>query len=198
MKNIAIILFILLFCSNRAEAILGENDEIYFTPAINAGNFYGVNFDLTYVYDEAYSFQIGYSWHLRGAASTPDDYFSPIGTILFLGLTGPYDKLSNTYFNVGKIIELNEIKTIRANILIGVGITSIRKPTNWEPNGQSSFDNNYTWDIAEYDVFSLVFKPRLEFVIIENFGASLTPTLYYNNKQTYMGISAGIMLGILD
>lgn len=55
-----------------------------------------------------------------------------VGAMTF-GLTSSLDRLGNYQVLAGKSYRLNEKGMIRVNLSLGVGYTTIREPTNWQP-----------------------------------------------------------------
>ena len=99
---------------------------------------------------------------------------------------------------MGKIYNLNQKGTIRANVALGVGYTVIDEPENWQyiPNNATiNLDENYTYDYYKYNTISLIISPKIEFPISKYFGFSVSPMAQINKDRSYCGVGLGIMLG---
>lgn len=167
MKQIITIL-IFLMSTNIAQAQFAENNAIYFSSDLNLGNYIGVDFHLNYVLKEKYSFRAGFTGNIGiKPKSRPDDYNSGFAGVLFFGLINPYDLIETYEVGFGKIYNLNKSGTIRVNLSIGVGLTTIREPENWQIVGaDASWSSpNYTWNYKKYNTVSLIINPKIEFPV---------------------------------
>jgi hypothetical protein len=164
---------------------------------LNFGNYIGIDFNLNYVYQELYALKIGYSGNVSPASSIPDDYSPGFIGFLVLGLGGPFDYLSNYQITVGKIYKMNEKGTIRANISVGLGYTTINEPTNYQGTGDGIIGSNYTWDRYKYNTVSLIINPKIEFPSTIVFGPTITGMIQINKDRVFYGIGIGFMLGLL-
>ncbi|WP_372919732.1 hypothetical protein [Salegentibacter sp.] len=196
MKRIITIL-ITLISINLANAQFNENNALYSTAELNLGNYLGFDISLNYLYQDKYSFKIGYTGNIRKPRSQPEDFTSGLKGLLFYGLANPYDQLENYHIGVGKIYNLNQSGTIRANISIGLGYTLIREPENWERLYNGFLAENYTWNYRKHNTVSLVINPKIEFPFTRFFGLTISPMLQINKDRTYLGIGIGNMLGSL-
>lgn len=197
-NNILIILF--FFSINSLKAQFAESNSIYATTELNYGNIRGgVDLNLNYVYQNKYTFKIGYSGHAQIAESTPDDYSVGLANLLFGGfgfIDRPYDQIHNYKLAAGGIYKLNEKGTIRLNLSAGLGYTVVRKPENWlmDPN---ILVENYTWNYDDRNALSLILNPKLELIVTNWYGLTLSPLLILNSRSSYVGIGLGQMIGLL-
>jgi len=74
------------FASFSVNAQFSEKNAIYATSEIAFGNYLEINLNLNYLLHEKYSFQIGYSNHIREAKSQPKDFNSGLVGVFTLGL----------------------------------------------------------------------------------------------------------------
>lgn len=197
MKKSILLLFLLIFSSNSVKAQFSENNAIYYSDGLNIGNYFGVDVNLNYVYREKYSVKIGYIYNWREPKSQPGDYSSGLAKALLFGAAGPHDQMKNYQIAVGKICRLNENRTIRVNLSVGLGYTEIKEPENWHKIASSFLSENYTWNYKKQNTFSLIINPRIEFPFTTIYGLSLSPMLQINRHSTYFGIGVGQMIGLL-
>ncbi len=106
MKRI-ITIFLFSVCINFSHALFAENHAIYCAIEGNKGNYYGIDFNLNYVFKDKFSCKVGYSGNRRKPKSQPEAYKYGHIEILSLGLTNPYDKFKNYNIRLGKIYTLN-------------------------------------------------------------------------------------------
>lgn len=193
------IVFILLFAISiqTTHAQFGENHAIYGTGSLDFGNYFGVDLNLNYVYQENYSFKIGYSGHIRTPKSKPDDYSLGLVNGLTFGINSPYDNLETFHIMAGKIYKFNKKGTIRLNLSVGLALVNIKEPTNWQMNSSNFFDQNYTWNYHEYSTIGLIINPKIEFPFARHYGLTISPVLQLNKDRVYVGIGVGQMIGLL-
>ncbi|GGD27605.1 hypothetical protein [Flavobacterium orientale] len=197
MKQLLLLLSFLISISS-VTAQFDVNNAIYTTGELNLGNYIGFDMNLNYVYQEKYSFKVGYTGNLRKPKSQPDDYSSGLSSIFLFGLDNPYDQMENYQIGVGRIYKLNKKGTIRLNASFGIGYTVIREPENWERVNDSGFlGENYSWNYSKYNTVSLILNPKIEFPFSRFYGLTLSPMLQINKDRTYFGIGIGQMLGLL-
>ncbi|PKL86575.1 MAG: hypothetical protein CVV22_00340 [Ignavibacteriae bacterium HGW-Ignavibacteriae-1] len=186
-----ILLFIVFISINTANARFSDNHAFYLTGEFNIGNYVGIDFNLNYVYQELYALKIGYSGNVRTPKYRPVDYHP--GLLSF----GPLDYLSNYQITVGKLYKFNDKGTIRANISVGLGYTTITEPTNWQGAYSGWFSSNYTSDYYEYNTVSLIINPKIEFPTFTTFGPTITGMIQINKDRVFYGLGIGFMLGVL-
>ena len=189
--------FLLIFSVYQVNAQFSENHAIYHSSEITVGNYLGIDINANYVLKEKYSFKIGYSGFIRKPKGAPENYSSGLFGALTFGLANPYDQIGNIQISAGKIYPLNKKGTIRANLSLGLGFTSIREPTNWQPLYGGFLDENYSYEYHKYHTVSLIINPKIEFPITRIYGLTLSPMILINKDRTYMGIGVGHMIGLL-
>lgn len=199
---ISIIAFFLTTAIAPANAQFTENHAIYLSGEVGGGNYFNTDLNLNYVFKESYSLQVGLTGNFRKAVSQPDDYFGGlIKTVFSFGLSSPKDMLEIYHISAGKIINLNRSKTIWANLLVGVGYTTIEEPTNWQKVGGSIIEDmvkdNYTWDWEKRHGVSFIVNPKIEFPLTQLWGLTVSPMVQINKDRTYFGIGVGSTLGLL-
>ncbi|MBP1840719.1 hypothetical protein [Formosa algae] len=182
---------------NRAHAQFANQHSIYTSGEINFGNYIGMNLNLNYVYNQTYSFKLGYTGHIRTPKSQPKDYSSGLGGLFSFGFENPYDQLETIQMGVGKIYNLNNSGTIRLNLSVGAGYTIIRQPENWQYTDSAFLSENYTWNYRKHSTASFILNPKIEFPISRFYGFTVSPLLILNKDSSYIGIGLGQMIGIL-
>lgn len=194
--------FFLATAIQSANAQFAENHAIYLSGEMGGGNYFNTDLNLNYVFKESFSLQVGLTGNFRKAVSQPDDYFGGlIKTVFSFGLSSPKDILETYHISAGKMINLNRSKTIRANLLFGVGYTTIEEPTNWQKVGGSIIEDmvkdNYTWDWEKRHGVSFIINPKIEFPLTHFWGLTVSPMVQINKDRTYFGIGVGSTLGLL-
>lgn len=201
MKQLLLLLFFFAVAIT-ASAQFAENNAIYLSGELGGGNYFNGDLSLNYVYKEDYSLKIGLSGNLRKPVSQPDDYFSGlVKTVFMFGLANPKDQLETYSISLGKIVNLNKSKNIRANLMFGVGYTTITEPENWKKVEGNILDglvvDNYTWDYGESHGISFIINPKIEFPFTRFWGLTVSPIVQFSKDRTYFGIGIGSMIGLL-
>jgi len=182
---------------NQVNAQFADKNAIYATGEFNIGNYLESDLNLNYVFAESYSFKVGYSGHIRKPKSQPENYNSGLIGNLLLNLADPYDQIENYQLLVGKIYSLNKKNTIRANVSLGLGYTTIREPGNWQPVNEGFLTENYTYEYSKSNTVSLIINPKIEFPFTRFYGLTISPMLQINTDRTYFGVGIGQMIGLL-
>lgn len=193
------IITLLLFFSSIhfVHAQFDENNFIYSTGELNLGNYIGIDLNLNYILKEKYSFKLGYTGNIRSPDSQPKDYSSGLSGVLFYGLANPYDQFQNYQIGFGKVYNMNESGTIRANLSFGLGYAIMREPGNWKKLDSGFIVENYSWDYKKHNTVSLILNPKIEFPFTRFYGLTLSPMVQINKDRTYFGIGIGQMTGLL-
>lgn len=84
-----LLLFLCITSMHAAQAQFSEHHAIYGTSELNLGNYFGLDVGLNYVYEESYSFKIGYSSNFRQPKTQPRDFSSGLVGAWFYGTTNP-------------------------------------------------------------------------------------------------------------
>ncbi len=199
MKRKILIITIIFFSFNFANAQYAGNNAIYATGELNFGNYFGTDLNLNYILKGKYSFKVGYTGNFRKAKSQPKDFSSGITGILIFGLNSPADLFENFGAAIGRIYKINQKGTIRANISLGAGYTIYTEPENWEKinNKIISIKKNYSYDNMKHKTLSLIVNPKIEFPVSRYFGFTISPMLQINKNRAYYGIGLGSMIGLL-
>ncbi len=189
---------LLFFLSiHTVSAQFSENHAIYTSGGINFGNYFGVNANIDYVYQEKYSFKVGYSLYFQQPDSKPDDFSLGLFDGFSFGLVGPFNHLESYHVMAGRIYKINSSGTIRLNMSVGLSFTKIKEPENWQQINGSLFNRNYIWDYNEYNTVSFIINPKIEFPFTRYFGLAISPVLQINKDRTYFGIGIEQMIGLL-
>ncbi len=200
MKRKIFLAFLILL---NAQVITSQNNEkelYYVSSEINLGNYYGIDVHLNYVFKNRYAIKLGFSGNIREPKSQPEDYSGGLEGLFSVGTENPYDHLLTYRIDVGRIYNLNPKGTIRANLSLGIGYTTIKEPDNWqfiEVDAPINLAENYTYSYRSYGTVSLIVNPKIEFPITKIFGLSLSPMLQWNKDRTYFGVGIGTLLGRL-
>lgn len=192
-----LLLFLCITGMHAAEAQFAEHHAIYGTSELNLGNYSGLDFGLNYVFEESYSFKIGYSANFRQPKTQPRDYSSGLVGVWLYGTSNPYDQIKNFQITVGKIVQLNESGTIRVNLSMGLGSTTIKEPENWEKIQSNYITENYNWEYGKYNTISLIINPKIEFPFSRFYGLTVSPMVQISKERTYFGLGLGQMIGLL-
>lgn len=197
MKKSQLLIFLLFFSINAVKAQFAENNAIYYSDGLNIGSYFGVDFNLNYIYKEKYSVKVGYIYNRRKPKNQPEDYSSGLANVLLLGTTNPHDRMENYQLALGKIYSLNQNRSIRLNLSFGLAYTVIREPENWQKAASGFLVENYTWNYQTQHTLSLIINPRIEFPFTRIYGFSISPMVQINKDRTCFGIGIGQMIGLL-
>lgn len=196
MKSKILIIFSISLITHIAKAQFAEKNWIYGTLGAFVGSHLGASFTADYVYNNKYSFELGWEQNLRSSRNKPDDYSSGLANLLLLNLAQPYEKSYVFQLQVGRVFNLNETKSIRLNVMCGLAFTKIEDAFNFNPVDDAFLTENYTFEYRKYNNISLVLSPRIEFAT-RYYGLSLSPKFIYNKDITYFGLSINHMIGVL-
>jgi hypothetical protein len=180
-----------------AQAQEEQKYSFYLSGELGYGNYYGIDLSYNYLYREKYSFKLGYIGNIRKAETLPYDYTSGLFKAMLLGFGTPVDQLKHLHLGAGRIYDLNKKGTIRVNLSVGLGYTTIKEPGNWERTGSHLLKENYSWNYDKYRSLSLIINPKIEFPLSRFYGLTLSPMLQLNKDRTYVGIGVGQMIGLL-
>lgn len=200
MKSYTLILIAILFNVWFITAQDNEENSYYVSTELNLGNYYGLDVNYNYVFQNKYSLQLGFTGNVRKPVTQPENYTSGLNGFFSAGIDTPHDHLLTYKINFGRMYNLNEKGTIRANLLLGVGYSIIKEPENWQyvPSGTIIIlSENYTYSYRKYSTMSLIINPKIEFPVTKHFGLSLSPMAQINKDRTYFGIGLGTMIGKL-
>ena len=200
MKNNTLILIVIL--SNLSLMFAQDKPEntYYVSGELNLGNYYGVDINYNYVFQNKYSLQLGFSGNVRKPITQPENYSSGLNGFFSGGIETPHDHFLNYKFDLGRIYNLNKNGTVRVNFLVGIGYTIIKEPENWKYAPSDSFINlveNYTYSYRKNSALSIIINPKLEFPVVRHFGLTLSPMAQITKERTYFGIGFGTMIGKL-
>ena len=193
----ALLILVFGISFNQVNAQFADKHAIYAAEEFDIGNYLGGDLNLNYVFAESYSIKVGYSGHIRKPKSQPEKYTSGLIGNLLLNLADPYDQIENYQLLVGKIYSLNKKNTIRANVSLGLGYTTIREPGNWQPVNEGFLTENYTYEYSKSNTVSLIINPKIEFPFTRFYGLTISPMLQINKDRTYFGVGIGQMIGLL-
>jgi len=196
LKRTAIILLILIF-SNSVNAQFGENHAIYGHSEFTLGNYIGGDLGLNYIYKERYSFKFGYSGNVRSSQLKPEDYDAGQRGLLSFGIIGPKDYMENYQFCFGKIVKFQENGKTRLNLALGIGLTTIKEPGNFEFIENAGRSENYNWNYNRYNTVSLIINPKIEFPFARYYGFSISPMLQINKDNVLFVVGFGQIIGLL-
>ena len=198
MKYFFPLLLIFILTVSNTTAQFGQNHAIYLSNELNVGNYLGTDMGINYVYKEKYSFKFSYTGSIRKSYKIPDDYFSGLVRLSLLFFNGPYDEINTYKIEAGKIYKFNKKGTIRLNLALGIGYSTIREPENWKKvNPSGLVDENYTYEYQSFNNISFTLSPKIEFPVSRIYGFTVSPMLQVSGKRTYYGFGFGSMLGLL-
>jgi hypothetical protein len=193
-----IFLFLFFFCCISSVQAQSESEHaLYFGNDLNLGNYLGIDLNVNYTYLEKYSLKLGYSGNIKKAETLPYDYSSGFFKAMLMGLGSPVDQLGNLQLAAGRIYKLNKKGTIRANLSLGLGYTTIKEPGNWQRTGSHLLKENYTWEYEKYHTMSLIINPKIEFPLTRFYGFSISPMVQISKDRVYLGIGIGHIYGLL-
>ncbi|WP_418603508.1 hypothetical protein [Hwangdonia sp.] len=200
MKRKILLIILIVLNAQLINAQENKKNTYYLSSELNLGNYFGVDYNLNYVFKNNYSLKLGFSGNVRKPKSEPEDFSGGLNGLFSVGIKNPYDHLLNYRIDFGKIYNFNPEGTIRLNFSFGIGYTIIKEPDNWqfvESDTVINLAENYTYSYKSYNTLSFTINPKIEFPITKFFGLSVSPMLQMNKDRTYFGIGLGTMLGKL-
>lgn len=187
---------LLLFYIVKINGQFKEKTLVYGTFEIQVGNYFGFNTNIDYVYNNIYSFKLGYTGLSKIDNNVPIDFER--GNYYW---GKPLDRLGNYYFLFGKVYQINNKNTkkiIRVDMAVGLGYLIIREPINFKYSESGLFSNsNYTWDYNKKEEISFVFNPKVEFLLTSSFGVNFSPLLQISKSKIYYGAGVGILFRVV-
>lgn len=171
-------------------AQFGENHAIYTVGEIQLGNFIGIDMNLNYVYKEKYAFKIGYLGNLSVSKANPEIYPPGYYGLPLLGILRPLDRIETYQIAFGRMYPLNKSGTIRANLALGVGYSTLREPDAYS-------DVSHSWNYNKYHSVSFIVNPKIEFPFSRYYGLTFSTMVHLSKDNTYFGIGIGHMMGLL-
>ena len=182
-------------CSVQAQS--SEDNALYLSGEFQVGNYFGLEGGINYIHRGRTSFKLAYSGLIREPRSQPEDFNAGLIGASLLGLADPFDELGQLQLTIGRIYPLNISGSLRLNFNVGIGITSIREPSDWQRIQSGGFGTNYEWDYNQYKTLSLIINPKLEIPFTNIVGISVSPILQINKDRVYIGIGIGSIIGAL-
>jgi len=196
-RKILFLLFVFGCLHQKGNSQFLKDNYYFISGELGVGNYFGADLNANIVFRQNISLTAGYSSFVRSAKSKPDDYYAgDIAILMFYTIPGPKDKLSNYQMLVGKIINFNSKEKVRLNLSFGIGYSEISYPTNWKYTPSSSWSSNYSYEQSSTSTFSLILKPKVDFLLTRLFGLYISPTCILNRKDNlYFGLNTGVMFG---
>lgn len=196
MKNfIFLCMSILLWLPSNAQQKHEKQSKYYVSSEFGVGNYLSYGIDLNYILKDKYTMKLGYAGFVRNSKDKPNDLSYSIST--------PRDVMNTLQFMLGHAIYLNpKQRTTRINLAAGIGYTFIDKPSHWQavssPNADGADSHvSYIHQSSVNKETSIIFQPKIEFLIERYFGFTISPTIQISDNETYIGIGFGSMLGRL-
>lgn len=171
----------------------------YFSEDILVGSGIGLDVGLHYVGASKLTLEIGYTTYFL-PSNKPDNFrIHPIVDIFSIGLLRPNDRIRSYRASIGKIISLNDAKTIRANLSAGLSYNNHRSAANWSavPLGEGTNGANYIYDNVDESSVGLVLLPKVEFAFTRYVGASVAMNSMLSTKKSTYGLCVGLMIGLV-
>ena len=194
--KISVVLLICLFLVKITNAQFSNewlnnthNKHLLFANGdVMSGNNVGGGLGLSFVLNQKISLQVGYS-------ATTNQFNTPVADMLKSGNNSQTNKiLENYHIMFGRYFVLNSKGSVRIVLQAGPGLSKIVESVQ---KGTEKEDKNEGFRISSTEYLSATFNSRIEFPITQLFGFSAGPTLIVNSNETYLGVSLGVMYGIL-
>ncbi|UCS94538.1 hypothetical protein KZP23_05825 [Echinicola marina] len=171
----------------------------YFSEDILVGSGLGLDVGLHYVGASELTLELGYTTYILPSNKPEDFRIHPIIAIISFGLGNPTDWIRTYRASIGKIINLNSAKTIRANLSAGLSYNDHRMVANWSavPLGEGTNGANYIYENVDESSIGLVLLPKVEFAFSKYVGASVAVNSMLSSKKSTIGLSIGLMIGLV-
>lgn len=192
MKKKVTLIVVVLITFTKLQAQFLKNKALYLTQELEIGNHFGAGANATYIHNNNYSLNLGYSKYLKGAKNVPADYSHDSE-----GMFGPLEEINNYQILVGKIFKFKKSGKTRLNLLAGLSYVDLKELVNWKRVSNRFTDGNfaYTYEHYRHGTVGFVINPKIEFPFTKVFGLSISPKLNINKNRTLFGLGLSIMLG---
>ena len=190
------LIFALIISFGFAQKVNGqslENNFLYGSAGISAGNYVALEGGINYIKNEKISYHFIYSYKSIETKNKPNDYSSG-----FLGTSSVLDQHHSFIPSAGYVMTLNPSKTIRLLLKGGVGLRWSRIASNYEPHYSSSgwFSSKYySHDYENRYTVELTINPALEFALARGYGLSVSPVISIGSGRTFFGVSFNNLFG---
>lgn len=134
---------------------------------------------------------LSYSYFIRRAASTPNDFDTGIiERVFFLNTIQPLDILNNCHAHVGKVWSISNHASFYLDA--GVGMSKLRRPEDWSRNNNFPASSNYSYSNKSYNLFSFSLNPHFEIQPAEWIDFIVGPYFLHTGEQGVLALNAGI------
>lgn len=175
-----------------------EKTPVYGSVGFSAGNFFGGNAGLNFIFNQKFSLQAEYSSSIRKSKSIPEDYTIGMVDIFSMGTTTPKDKIQSFRLMFGLVKKSEQSGFFRFNFKTGISVATISTPVNWEKVDYFLLAANYTWDTESMTRLGWVIKPDFEFLFTNFIGVVVSPYCELNSDYSSAGVGVGLLLGRIE
>ena len=172
----------------KVNAQFHEKTLVYGSFEASFGNYHGVDFNINYIYQNKYSFKIGYSGFFGEAKAAPKD--------IDYNVFGPNDAINSVHLVLGRVLRFKELKNTQLNIGVGIAYIGVDKPKNFVLKNPYN-KGIYYWDNDFHNEIGVVFNPKIELFLNGSFGVTVSPLAQYSKHSTYVGIGVGILFRLV-
>ncbi len=195
MRLTLILLISALFCTAQRQR--GEERSLYFSTDLQINRFQGFDFALNYVTINNFTAHIGVSALNIESPSAPENYAQGLDGFFSFGFAAARDRLFNYRVGMGKLYKINPKGTLRFHPQVGLGISIIETPINFQRINNAFLTQNYEYDFRRYATLSITISPRFEIPIFPVYGLSISPIMIINKGKWHYGIGFGYIIGRL-
>jgi hypothetical protein len=186
-------IIIFIFLTNfelYSQEITDDNEHfIYGAGELVMGNYFGLGASFNYIFKNKYSAQAGIMGAISRPESRPFDYKPG-----FLK-GGPYDHIRDLHLLIGKVFILSDDR--RLNVQAGAGYSSMLTPGSWTKANNNLLSKNYEYIYYTNREYSFICKVKLEALANYFSGLSFTGNYIVNKDTYYLGISIGVLIGLV-
>ena len=180
-----------------AQNIRGEEGSLYLGSDLQLNRFQGIDLTLNYIHEENISVFVGFSALNTESVNTPENYAQGLDGFFSFGFDAARERLFNYRAGLGKIYKLNYKGTFRFHPQVGVGLSIVEHPINFERIDDAFLTQNYNYDFRRYATLSLTLSPKFEIPIFPFYGLSISPIVIINKGKWHYGIGFGAISGKL-
>ncbi len=168
-----------------------EKHFVYSSGDVVVGNRTSGNLGLSYVFDNKYTVNVGFSATTKTEAELPNEILKSTEELNPAYSTPAFVNSQNIHIMVGRVIKLNHDGSFRLLLQGGPGLYAKRSPSF------TIKSNEYNYQMDVVSNLCLVVNPKVEIPLFSTIGVSAGPMAVINQNEKYFGAGIGIMYGII-
>ncbi len=139
-----------------------------------------------------YTIKVGFIWTVRDDPALPNDFYKFNNDDFWDGFWLDYEKSYNYNLSFGKMIYINNDRSLRLNLSAGLGFTETFFYKDFK-----LVNGHYDYVRSRNSTISLIINPKIEVPFINILGLTFSPILVINKRNVYFGFGVGGILGLI-